>query len=84
MVIAETLKMQFPPCSVRISVSSSAFHAGKMGSTPIPSTKNIVMRQLVLIVSVSKIQLSHSYVIKSRFKIEFGQEGTASVLFNPV
>jgi hypothetical protein len=42
------------------------------------------MRQLVLIVIVSKIQLSHGYVIKSRFKIEFEQEGTASVLFNPV
>ena len=69
---------------VRISASTSAFHAGKRGSTPLRATKNIVMRQLVLIVIVSKIQLSHGYVIKSRFKIEFEQEGTASVLFNPV
>lgn len=76
--------MQLPPWSVRISASSPAFHAGKRGSIPLRTTKNIVMRPLVLIVIVSKIQLSHSYVIKSRFKIEFEQEGTTSVLFNPV
>ena len=76
--------MQLPPWPVRISVSSSAFHAGKRGSTPLQATKNIVMRQLVLIVIASNIQLSRNYVIKSRFKIEFEQEGTASVLFRPV
>ena len=76
--------MLLSPWSVRISVSSPDFHSGKRGSIPLRTTKNIVMRQLVLIVIVSKIQLSRNYVIKSRFKIEFEQEGTASVLFNPV
>ena len=76
--------MLLSPWSVRISVSSPDFHSGKRGSIPLRTTKNIVMRQLVLIVIVSNIQLSHSYVIKSRFKIEFEQVGTASVLFSPV
>ena len=40
LVIAETLKMQLSPCSVRISVSSSDFHSEKTGSTPVPSTNN--------------------------------------------